>query len=32
VDWTEIAEVCRDAYRVVAPARLAAPLDGQGDP
>jgi len=27
-DWTEIAELCRDAYRAVAPARLAAQLDG----
>ncbi len=26
VDWTEIAEICRDAYRVIAPARLAARL------
>ena len=28
VDWAEIAELCRDAYRVIAPARLAAQLDG----
>jgi hypothetical protein len=28
VSWTEIAELCQDAYRVVAPARLAALLDG----
>ena len=28
VDWAEIAEVCADAYRAVAPARLAALLDG----
>ena len=28
VDWAEIAELCRDAYRVVAPARLAALLGG----
>ena len=28
VDWTEIAELCRDAYRVIAPARLRAELDG----
>ena len=27
-DWTEIAELCQDAYRVIAPARLAALLDG----
>jgi len=26
-DWTEIAELCQDAYRVIAPARLAAQLD-----
>ena len=28
VDWAEIAELCQDAYRAVAPARLAARLDG----
>ena len=28
VDWAEIAELCRDAYRAIAPARLAAQLDG----
>lgn len=28
VDWTEIAEVVREAYRCVAPARLVAALDG----
>jgi hypothetical protein len=28
VDWAEIAELCQDAYRVIAPARLAAQLDG----
>ena len=28
VDWAEIAELCQDAYRVIAPARLAARLDG----
>lgn len=28
VDWAEIAELCTDAYRAVAPARLAAQLDG----
>jgi hypothetical protein len=27
-DWTEIAELCRDAYRAIAPARLIAQLDG----
>ena len=27
VDWAEIAELCQDAYRAVAPARLAALLD-----
>ena len=27
VDWAEIAELCQDAYRVIAPARLAAQLD-----
>ena len=26
-DWTEIAELCQDAYRVIAPARLVAQLD-----
>jgi hypothetical protein len=28
VDWDEIREVCMDAYRVIAPAKLAALLDG----
>ncbi len=28
IDWTEIAEICQDAYRVIAPARLVARLDG----
>lgn len=28
VDWTEIAELCEDAYRAVAPAALVALLDG----
>jgi hypothetical protein len=28
LDWPEIAEVCRDAYRAIAPARLTALLDG----
>jgi len=27
IDWAEIAELCADAYRVVAPARLVAKLD-----
>lgn len=27
VDWTELAELCADAYRAVAPKRLAARLD-----
>jgi len=27
VDWTEIAELCEDAYRVIAPKRLVAALD-----
>jgi hypothetical protein len=26
-DWAEIAELCHDAYRVIAPARLVAQLD-----
>jgi hypothetical protein len=26
-DWAEVAELCQDAYRAVAPARLAALLD-----
>jgi hypothetical protein len=29
-DWAEVAELCQDAYRAIAPARLAALLDGQG--
>src|ERR1700735_4028859 len=29
VDWAEIAELGQDAYRVVAPARLIARLDGE---
>src|ERR1700761_2757820 len=28
VDWAEVAELCADAYRAVAPARLVALLDG----
>jgi hypothetical protein len=27
-DWAEIAELCQDAYHAIAPARLAARLDG----
>jgi hypothetical protein len=27
VDWTEVAELCEDAYRVIAPKRLIAQLD-----
>ncbi len=29
VDWAELAELCADAYRAVAPARLAALLDAR---
>ncbi len=29
-DWAEIAELCEDAYRVVAPATLVAKLDAAG--
>jgi hypothetical protein len=29
-DWAEIAELCRDAYRAIAPARLISLLDSQG--
>ncbi len=29
VDWDEVAELCRDAYRTVAPARLVAMLDAE---
>jgi hypothetical protein len=28
VDWAEVAELCQDAYRVVAPKRLIDQLDG----
>jgi hypothetical protein len=28
LDWTEITELCQDAYRAVAPARLVSLLDG----
>jgi hypothetical protein len=27
VDWAEVGELCQDAYRAIAPARLAALLD-----
>ena len=27
IDWAEIAELCEDAYRVIAPERLVAALD-----
>jgi predicted DNA-binding protein (MmcQ/YjbR family) len=27
VDWAEIGELCQDAYRAIAPARLASLLD-----
>jgi hypothetical protein len=27
VDWDEIAEICEEAYRVIAPKRLSALLD-----
>ncbi len=30
VDWDEIAAICTDAYRVIAPAKLAALVDGAG--
>ena len=30
VDWGEVAELCEDAYRVVAPKRLVVVLDDQG--
>jgi hypothetical protein len=29
IDWAEIAELCEDAYRVIAPAALVAALDGR---
>ena len=32
LDWAEIAELCQDAYRVIAPARLAARLDSEVQP
>jgi hypothetical protein len=28
LDWAEIAELCQDAYRAIAPARLVALLEG----
>ena len=27
VDWDEVAEMCEEAYRVIAPSRLTRPLD-----
>jgi hypothetical protein len=30
LDWTELAELCQDAYRAIAPARLIAQLDVDG--
>lgn len=30
VDWDEIAEIVEDAYRMIAPKRLVAELDGAG--
>ena len=30
VDWGEIAGICEDAYRVIAPKRLVALLDDRG--
>ena len=32
VDWVEVAEIVADAYRTVAPTRLATRLDGPGGP
>jgi hypothetical protein len=32
VDWDEIAELCQDAYRAVAPARLIRRLDATASP
>jgi hypothetical protein len=29
VDWSEIADLCEDAYRAVAPKKLVAMLDGE---
>jgi hypothetical protein len=29
IDWTEVAELCADAYRAVAPAKLIALLDAR---
>ena len=29
VDWAEVAELCEDAYRVIAPKRLVALLDAE---
>ncbi|SBT42986.1 MmcQ/YjbR family DNA-binding protein [Micromonospora narathiwatensis] len=32
IDWAEVAELCEDAYRAVAPARLLAQLDAGSTP
>jgi hypothetical protein len=29
VDWAEVAGICEEAYRVIAPKRLVAVLDGR---
>ena len=31
VDWSELAEICEEAYRVIAPRKLVAELDGRND-
>ena len=31
VDWDELARICEEAYRVVAPRKLVAELDERGD-
>jgi hypothetical protein len=28
-DWDEIGQICEEAYRVIAPAKLVAELDGR---
>ena len=30
IDWSEIATICEEAYRVVAPKALVAMLDAEG--
>lgn len=32
VDWAEIAEICQDAYRAIAPAKLVRRLDARQTP